>query len=374
VLTVVVVLAIELTPARNFAFFAALVVAGAVASLFKLDAPTVRALAQIPKVLPKLQIPSLSLVLPMLLPAVSVALVGLVQGGGVSKAIPNRDGSYPNVNRDFVGQGLGNIASGLFGGTPVGGSVSSTSLVVQLGAAGRMANFMVGPIILIVVLFFSGAVEMIPLPALAALLIIVGIRAINVDAIRTVLQTSLPTATIMVVTFIATLVVPIQYAVLLGVALSVVQYVYSSSLDIKVVSLTHAASGRYAEGPVPGTLPSHAVTILDIHGSVFYAGTDVIEKLLPDAMEADKAVVILRMRGRSDLGSTFIGMLLRYDSQLEANGGKLMLAGVDPALLDQLERTGVVAALGADSIFPAQRELTASVDAAREEAERWLLG
>jgi SulP family sulfate permease len=202
----------------------------------------------------------------------------------------------------------------------------------------------------------------------------VGIRAVNVDAIRTVLQTSLPTATIMVITFVATLVVPIQYAVLLGVALSVVQYVYSSSLDVRVVSLAPEPNGRYIENPVPSQLPSHEITILEILGSVFYAGTDVVEKLLPDARHADKAVVILRLRGRSDLGSTFIGMLMRYDRQLAANGGRLMLAGVEPALREQLERTGVVEALGEHSIFAAQRELTASLDDARAEAETWLHG
>ena len=372
VLTMAIVLLVERTRAKNFAFFAALVIAGAVAFAFKLDAPTLRTVADIPRALPTFHIPSFALVVPMAIPAVSVALVGLVQGGGVSKAIPNRDGRYPDVNRDFIGQGLGNLASGAFGGTPVGGSVSASSLVAQLGAAGRLANFMVGPIVLLVVLFLSGAVEMIPLAALAALLVIVGIRAINVYAIRTVLQTSVPTATIMAITFVATLVVPIQYAVLLGVALSVVQYVYSSSLDVRVVCLEPTTMGRYAESPVPEVLPSHGITVLEILGSVFYAGTDVVEKLLPDARHAEKAVVILRLRGRSDLGSTFIGMLMRYDRQLAASGGRLMLAGVEPALREQLERTGVVDALGEESIFPAQRELTASVDAAREEAERWL--
>jgi SulP family sulfate permease len=65
-------------------------------------------------------------------------------------------------------------------------------------------------------------------------------------------------------------------------------------------------------------------------------------------------------------------MLMRYDAQLTANGGRLMLAGVEPPLMEQLERTGVVDALGPDSIFPARRELTGSLDDARAEAETWL--
>jgi SulP family sulfate permease len=372
VLTIAVVLLVELTPARNFAFFAGLALATVVVLVTPLATATVLARADIPTGLPSLHLPSLDWGLAMLLPAISVALVGLVQSAGVGKSVPNRDGRYPSVNRDFVGQGLGNLAAGVVGGVPVGGSLSSTSLVVQLGAAGRLVNFLVGPVVALVLLFFSGVIERVPLPALAALLIIVGVRAVNVPAIRTVLQTSVPSATIMTLTFAATLVVPIQYAVLLGVALSVVQYVYSSSLDIRVVELTPDHRGRYTEGPCPAELPSNEVTILDIYGSVFYAGTDVIGKLLPEAGDARRAVVILRLRGRSDVGSTFIGLLSRYEGQLAAGGGRLMLAGVSAELREQLERTGLADEVGEGSIFAAEPQVMASVDEALAEAERWL--
>jgi sulfate permease, SulP family len=350
----------------------ALVVSTAVAQVLKLGIPTVGSLAEIPQGLPSLHVPSLGLVGTMAIPAVSVALVGLVQAAGISKTVPNADGTYPKLNRDFWGQGLGNLASGLFGGVPVGGSVGSTAMVVQLGAVGRLANFIVGPLIALVLLFLSGAVEIVPMTVLAALLIIIGVRAVNVPAIRTVLQTSVPSATLMVVTFVATLLIPVQYAVLLGVALSIVAYVYSSSLDIRVVVLERAPSGRYLEKGAPGTLPSARVTALDIYGSVFYAGTDVIEKLVPKVGDARRPVVILRLRGRTDVGSTFITFLDRYRGQVASADGRLMLAGVGQELMEQLNRSGCADALGPDNIFPAQEEVMASMDEAIAEGRRWL--
>ena len=73
----------------------------------------------------------------LLVPAVSLAFVGLVQGAGISANFPNPDGSYPDASRDFVGQGVANVASGVFQGMPVGGSVSASSLNKEAGARSR---------------------------------------------------------------------------------------------------------------------------------------------------------------------------------------------------------------------------------------------
>ena len=258
--TILVILLVERTRAKEFSFLVALVAASIAVKLLAWDLPTVRSLAEIPSILPSLTLPDLSLVAAMVIPAASIAIVGLIQGSGVSKSTPNRDGTYPDTNRDFIGQGVGNVASGLFGGMPIGGSVSSTALVVQMGGRSRIVNFIVGPIIAVVVLFLSGAVEQIPLTTLAAILVVVGVRAIDVGAVRTVWETSMPPRAIMGVTFVAMLIMPVQYAVMLGVALSFVQYVYSASLDVRVVALSAQPDGQLAEIPAtrgPARLRSH---------------------------------------------------------------------------------------------------------------------
>ena len=370
--TIAIVILVEKTPAKDFSFLVALVVATLGALLLRWDIPTVQSLGEIPRALPKPTIPNLSLVAGLVVPAISIALVGLIQSAGVSKGTPNADGTYPNMNRDFIGQGVGNAASGLFGGMPIGGSVSSTALVKQLGATSRIANFIVGPIIAVVVLLFSGAVEVIPLATLAGLLVIIGIRAIKPGAIRTVWQTGLPPRIIMLTTFVAVLMMPIQYAVLLGVVLSVLQYVYSSSLDVRVVVLEPNPDGTYAEKPAPEVLPDDQVTVVDIYGSVFYAGADIIGGLLPKAGGSHHPAVVLRLRGRADIGSTFLGIVERYRGEIEQSGGVLLLAGVGPELREQLERTGVLDAIGDDRVCEAQVTLTASVSVAVDSAERWL--
>ena len=114
---------------------------------------------------------------------------------------------------------------------------------------------------------------------------------------------------------------------LLGVVLSVLQYVYSSSLDVRVVALEHNADGTYTEVPAPGVLPSDKVTVIDIYGSGVHAGADIIGGLLPKAEGAHRPAVVLRLRGRSDVGSTFLGIVERYRCELEQAGGILLFAG-----------------------------------------------
>ena len=94
----------------------------------------VRDLATIPNTLPAISLPVLGDVLFLLVPAVSLAFVGLVQGAGISAGFPNPDGSPANATLDFMGQGTGNVLAGLFQGMPVGGSMSASSLVVHAGA------------------------------------------------------------------------------------------------------------------------------------------------------------------------------------------------------------------------------------------------
>ena len=74
-----------------------------------------------------------------MVPALSLAFIGLVQGAGISANYPNPDGRYPDASRDFVGQGAANVAAGLFQGMPVGGSLSATALNKQAGARSRLS-------------------------------------------------------------------------------------------------------------------------------------------------------------------------------------------------------------------------------------------
>jgi SulP family sulfate permease len=112
--------------------------------------------------------------------------------------------------------------------------------------------------------------------------------------------------------------------------------------------------------------------VLDIYGSIFYAGADVIERSLPDPVGSEQPAVIIRLRGRTDLGSTFLGVVRRYRVAVRAADGRLMLSGVGAELLDQLRRTEMVDILGENNIFEATPVVTGATEEAIAAAELWL--
>jgi SulP family sulfate permease len=367
---------------QRFAFIIAIAVATVLLLLLSLPAlpmaaqfgavPTVGNISAIPRELPQLALPQWSLVLSLWLPALSIAIIGLVQGAGVSQGTPNPDGRYPEVSRDFLGQGAANMATSLVGGIPAGGSVSGTVLMVNAGAKSRWGNIFVGLCVALIVLLIGPLVERVPMPALAALLIVAGFQGLRVEQAVMAWKTGRISRLVMLATFLATLIVPLQFAVLFGVALSILLNTIRQSNKVVVTQWVLQPQGFPLEQPPPQHLPGQQLTVLHVYGSLFFAAAKNIEEMLPAVGEAKRAVVAINLRGKSEIGSTFVTVLQRYSQALQARQGKLMLVGVDPQVREQLAKTGVLRLIGDENVFVAEPQLGAALNQAVAAANAWL--
>ena len=327
---------------------------------------------EIPSGLPKPNLPDLSLVPAMLFPALTIAIIALVQGAGVSQAKANPDGEYPDASGDFRGQGAANISVGIFGGLPVGGSLSGTSLIQNMGSVSRWANIFTGMFAAVILVIFAPLIEILPLTALAGMLVVVGVGMINVARIKTVWHTGPVPLTVMTITFVATLFTDIQVAVAIGVILTILLYVYQSAERVRIERVVPQEDGTFTEGVVPEDLPSNEIVVLQPIGSLFFAGAAEFEEHLPDVGDAQHTVVIIRLRDRDEVGSTFIRIIERYTRELKDQGNKLMLVGVDERVMEQLKQTGILDLIGEENIFPAQPEFLAALEDARLAAKEWI--
>jgi SulP family sulfate permease len=179
-------------------------------------------------------------------------------------------------------------------------------------------------------------------------------------------------AAIMGLTFLATLFVPLQYAVLLGVAFSIVLHVARQSNRVVVTQWVPVAGGLPVEEPSPKELPSHAFTMLQIYGSLFFAAAKNLEEMLPALDKTTHAVVALGLRGTPEIGSTFIIVLQHYAEALHAHDSRLMLVGIDEDIREQLVRTGVLDVIGAENVFLATPQLGEAMNQAAAAAYEWL--
>ena len=297
--------------------------------------------------------------LTLLLPALSLALVGLVQGAAISGSIPNPDGRYSDASADFRGQGVANIVSGVFQGMPVGGSMSATAISRAAGAKSALANLIAGVVMILVILLLGGVIGYVAMPALAGLLILVGIRTVKPHDVLMVWRTGRIQAAVLGVTFVLTLLIPLQYAVMVGVGLAVILHVARQSNRIVVRRWEFDGDRPLPlEVDPPREIARGDVVVLVAYGSLFFAAAPVFDAQLPRVpADAEGAVVILRMRGKDDLGSTFIKVLQGYATRLRGAGGVLMLAGVGERVYTQLEATRVLPIIGAANVFREQPRL-----------------
>ncbi len=372
--TIALILLLERTKLGPLGLVAAVIMtSAATAALGWAGVATVNEFSVVPRSLPLPQAPVLRLVPSLLVPAVSLAFVGLVQGAGISANFPNPDGRYPDASRDFIGQGAANVIVGVFRGMPVGGSMSASSLVKTAGARSRLALVIASGVMAVVVLAFAGLVGYIAMPALAGLLILVGYRTVKPADLKSVWRTGVVQKAVLTTTFVLTMVIPLQYAVLLGVALSVILHVVRQSNQVTVKRWRLDPAGDFIETDAPASLPPNEVVALQPYGSLFFAAAPILEASLPIPTDFSRnSVVILRLRGRTDLGSTFMDLLGRYALALSASGNKLVIVSASEHIQDQLRVSGVTDLMTPGDIYAGDERVGATLKRAYAEAEKWV--
>ena len=354
-----------------------------VLSLFGVEVQTVESsTGPIAVGLPPLVLPDLSLVSPTLVAsAAALTVVILVQAAGVGAAYPNADGTTNDVTRDFYAQGGANLAAGVVGGIPVGGSVGQTALNVMAGGRTRWAVILSGLWMLLFIVALGPVLSAVPIPALAGLLILAGFGSLKPAVLARSWRTSRSSAAAAGVTMIATLLVPIHIAVLIGVILSLLLVGVTSARTTTVVALTPIAPGRWRRGPVPEELPPGEVTVVDIGGAATFVSVPRLFEELPKpaaspageppvgAAAPPPIAVVIRMHGHLRTNLTFVTALENYAAAIAGANGLLILCGLQPDTIDQLRSAGLPATI---PLIAEGDELEGSLSEADDRARAWL--
>ena len=325
--------------------------------------------------LPMLQLPALSLLsVDLVLAAFGLAAIIAIQSAGVSQSMVNLDGSRISVDRDMLAQGAANVAAGLFSGIPAGGSVGQSALNVSVGAQTRWSGVFGGLWMLAILMFLATPVGYVPMAALAALMIVAGIAAIDLGEARSIWAVGWPARIAAIVTLLATLFLSITLAILIGVILSVLMNLVQSANDVTIRRLRPDGSGGFFECPVPAALEKDdEVVVINIYGSLFFAGARTLSERLPRPSGAVRPVVILRLRGHSQVGATLIDVLDDYADELALAGGRLYLTGLEPRLLGPLS-AGKLTDGNDPVLYAASERLGHSTRQAVEDAKAWRYG
>ena len=236
-----------------------------------------------------------------------------------------------------------------------------------------MALMIAGVVMAVVILAFAGLVGHIAMPALAGLLMLVGYRTIKPDDLQSVWKTGAVQKAVLVTSFALTMVIPLQYAVLAGVGLSVILHVVRQSNQVTIKRWRLDPDGNLIETEPPAQLPANEVVVLQPYGSLFFAAAPVLESQLPAPADASRnSVVILRLRGRTDLGTTFMDVLRRYAQTLTATGSKLVIVSASERIQEQLRVTGVTDLIAPENIYTGDERVGATLKRAYADATAWI--
>jgi sulfate permease, SulP family len=367
----------RIRPLERYAAIIVLFFATLIVNVFHIQTALVGSIATIPNGLPQFMLPNFSLIPQLALGSVSVALVALAQGAGISTAVPNPDGGKASQSRDFMGEGLGNLAGSFFQSMGTGGSLSRTGISVGAGANSRWGGVFAGVWLGMILLLFGSSAEKVPLAVIGGMLVVIGIELImaRVPSARLVIRTGAwgPIAA-MALTFFSALFIPLQDTIFIGAALSLLLYVGASSHKFRLQQAVRLEDGGWEMQDAPKELAPSQATVLVVQGLDFFAEVPSLDDQMPSARGVAGAVVVLVVRDMRQITSTAIRWLERYAQILKAGGSQLMLADVNPVVLDTLKKSGALDIIGAENVFPATARVLEAENIAWEAAQKWLGG
>jgi len=364
--TIVVVLLFHRFSKRFPGGFFALVGAGAVVALVGAERLGVAVVGEVARAAPQVTGFSLSwmieleLVGALVTGSLAVTALGLVEAVSIAREVSRQSGERLDISQELVGQGMANIAAGFFSGYPVSGSFTRTAVNFQSGARSQMSSVFGGLLILAGVLAFGPLAAYLPKAALAGLIMFIAYRMVDWRGVRRVTRSSRTETGIMVGTFAATLVLPLEFAVLAGVILSLAIYIYQSSLPTVHTVVPSENFRHFVEKDEAAACPQ--LGVINIRGALFFGAASHVEDELLRNYEANPGQnqLLLRMHGvfQCDLSGIDVleGILRLYRDA----GGDVYLVQVRPDVRKLMRVSGFEELIGEDNFLK------------QEEAIEWL--
>jgi SulP family sulfate permease len=354
-----------------------LALASGIAALLRLDThgvPLVRDLGEISGAMPifvgfPLNAEGLQLVPRITSTAIAIALLGMLEAVSIAKGLAARSGQRIDANQELIGMGLGNLAASAFGAMPGSASFLRSAANLQSGGKTQLATVFSCLGVLMAVLLISPLLNLIPVAALAAYLITIAIRLFNPGQIMIARRATRSDAAVFWITLIAALFLQLDTAIYVGVGVSLILFLSKASAP----SLQEHAfddQGQLTEIAAPNERNIPQVSIVHVEGDLFFGAADLFQDgIRKVAEDPNIRVFILRMKNARHLDATTVMALGQLVDYLQSQGRHLLISGVHGDVAAVLKRSGLVAKIGLENMFPAEDNATLATKKALQRAQ-----
>lgn len=280
--------------------------------------------------------------------AIAVGSIGLVQTTAIAKSISAQTRQRLDSNQEFVGQGMANFFRGLFTGYPVAASFVRTAVNFRAGAKSRVSAIFASLFVLVAMQFLGPFTSYLPRSALAGVLIVTAYRMIDQEEISRILRGSTGDAVIMMVTFLGTLFLHIETAVLIGILLSFMRYVMRTSTPRVQAVVPDETYKHFGYDPQQQDCPQ--LGVIEILGSLYFGAVNYVEDFILDyaAKHPEQRYLLIRMHNVNNCDFSGIHMLENIIQIYRERGGDVFLVRATHRVRQSMERAGFDANLGRD--------------------------
>lgn len=289
--------------------------------------------------------------------ALAVAFVACLENTLMAKTIASRSGDRSDVNQDMFAVGAANVASAIAGGMPASGSLLRSSLNFTTGAITRMSSVYSGTLVLSAALLIAwlprhgiDLIGHVPKAALAALVIGIALALINRHNIRVCLRSTPDDAAVLVTTFIATLIAPLDVAIFIGVALSITLFLRKASRP-HLVEYEFSDAGELRQMGEKRQRPNPAISIVHVEGDLFFGAAELFRtQIQRTAADPSLSILILRLKNARHLDATSVLALEDLIKFMRANDRHVLISGATRDVYRVLKNSGVLKTIqeGAD--------------------------
>ncbi len=359
--TIVLIIVLKRLNSRLPTFLLGVVGASLIAWLFAAEQHGVAVLGDLPASLPPLTalpIFDLELIGNLANGALALAIIGLVEAVSIARAISSQSRQRLDSNQEFVGQGLANIAAGIFSGYPCSGSFNRSVLSFQSGALTAVGNAISGLTVLAASLLLAPLISHLARPVLAGAIALTAYSMIDHRTIARLWRGAKGDALIMFVTLGATLLLPLQFAVLIGVLMSLGYYLLKTSTPQVRTVLPDAAFQNWLHQPDQPLCPQ--LGVVEVLGDIYFGAVSHVEDRIDQILAANprQRFLLLRLHSVQHCDISGIRALENIRQTCRNRGGDLFLVYVRAPVMEVMHATGFYERLGADHFL--EKESAAS--------------
>jgi sulfate permease, SulP family len=331
----------------------ALALAGVIVALFHLDRHGVAVVGDLPRGLPPLHLPGkveIKQTFRLASGAFAIAILGLVEAVSIAKSIAAQSRQRLDINREFVGQGLANVSACLFSGYPGSGSFVRSALNFSAGGKTPLSGIISGVAVAVMVILAAPLAGKLPMSALAGVLMVVSYGMIRKRDIVRIIKATRGDAAVLMVTFLSTLLLNIEFAIYVGVLLSIGLHLAAVShprIRSMVPDLNTGKMGGFRGGEI-----CCQMEIVFIEGSIFFGSADFVLDDLQRRLRNHPrmANLLIRMHKVNTIDASGVNILEILLEEIQQRGGGLFLAGVNHLVFKVLKNSGFLNEVGVTHI------------------------